>query len=384
MDLFNKSAKETQKELVLEVPPKSEGFAKEKLVGNKVEVGFEHFGQMQALISKRDITDIEYNGRNLWVTDIYGIHKKVEDIELSENFVYQFTQRIANAVSKDFNKTAPVLEAEAIVDTKEERISIRIEVIHEDKAVTGRAFCIRKTPSYARITEEGAIAEGYMTPKELVFLKNCIKAHMNIMICGEPGVGKTELAKFLSLYIPGDEKVITIEDNLEWHYKDLKPDSDCIELQVGENFNYVDAIKTCMRMSPKWMMTSEVRGSESEDYMQALSTGVTGIATIHTESALKIPGRLLNMARDRSALERMELDINSFLNIGINVRKVMTKEGNIKRMISEIVAFSEDGNASMVFLNGKLKVAELPESIREKFARFGVSNAFSDEQEWEG
>jgi hypothetical protein len=90
------------------------------------------------------------------------------------------------------------------------------------------------------------------------------------------------------------------------------------------------------------------------------------------------------MGRDRAALERMEQDINTFLNIGINVRKVMTKEGNIKRMISEIVAFSEDGNASMVFLNGQLKVAELPESIREKFARFSVSNAFSDEQEWEG
>lgn len=37
------------------------------------------------------------------------------------------------------------------------------------------------------------------------------KARMNLVFCGEPGVGKTEGIKFFSQYIPANERVITIE-----------------------------------------------------------------------------------------------------------------------------------------------------------------------------
>ncbi|MFR3808804.1 MAG: hypothetical protein ACLTX3_07610 [Lachnospiraceae bacterium] len=50
------------------------------------------------------------------------------------------------------------------------------------------------------------LEQGYFTKPILAFLKNCIKANMNLVFCGTPGAGKTELLKYLTQFIPMDEK----------------------------------------------------------------------------------------------------------------------------------------------------------------------------------
>ena len=47
------------------------------------------------------------------------------------------------------------------------------------------------------------------------------------------GAGKTECAKFFSQFIPAGERVITIEDNPEWHYSQINPGKDCVELRIN-------------------------------------------------------------------------------------------------------------------------------------------------------
>lgn len=73
-----------------------------------------------------------------------------------------------------------------------------------------------------------------------------------------PGIGKTECVKFFSQFIPANERVITIEDTLEIRYAETNPGKDCIEMKVSEDvFGYSEAIKSCLRMNPKWIMLSE-------------------------------------------------------------------------------------------------------------------------------
>ena len=85
----------------------------------------------------------------------------------------------------------------------------------------------------------------------MAFLENAVKAHMNIIMCGLPGSGKTELLKYLTRFVPDNERVITIEDNLEIHYADINPGKDAGELKVNEIlFDYTKAIKACLRQNP--------------------------------------------------------------------------------------------------------------------------------------
>lgn len=53
-------------------------------------------------------------------------------------------------------------------------------------------------------------------------------------ILREPGVGKTEGIKFFSQYIQANERVITIEDTPELHYREINPENDCVELMVSK------------------------------------------------------------------------------------------------------------------------------------------------------
>ena len=115
-------------------------------------------------------THLNYNGSDVWVEDLEkGILKT--NVKLSQAFVEQFSTRIANMVSQQFNDVNNILEAET--DT------LRISIIHPSVTNTGYSISIRKTPAVMRLTEKGMVESGYCTQEILNLLKNCIKAKMN-------------------------------------------------------------------------------------------------------------------------------------------------------------------------------------------------------------
>lgn len=333
------------------------------------KIGLEDLGPFQTYIEDSEITDIDYNGKALWVKDIYNCRKQVivEENDQMERFVQDFSQKIANITSKSFNGVNPVLEAE----TK----NLRITCVHETVAISGRSICIRKTSDIPRIIYEKAIEDGYATPDIFDFLTDCIRAKMNVVICGEPGVGKTELAKFLCQYIPDNERVITIEDNPEWHYGEINPKADCIELRVNEEFNYTKALKTCVRMNSDRIMLSEVRSVEAKYLIECWTGGVKGVTTLHTDDVRKIPDRILNMMPTRLDAERLENNVYESLDIGILLR-TRAQEGseqNRYRYIDQICFFERlDGEnriIPMVQDGNFIHYDKLPEGKKKKLEK---------------
>ncbi len=53
------------------------------------------------------------------------------------------------------------------------------------------------------------------TPEMVMLLEGCIKARLNMIICGGTGSGKTTLLNTLSSFIQNDQRVVTIEDAAE-------------------------------------------------------------------------------------------------------------------------------------------------------------------------
>lgn len=219
------------------------------------------YGPFLPFLRKKDVTDIDYNGRELWIRDIHNIRHKVTDEKirqrLNEEFIQSFATNVANLVGKNLTPTDNVIEAE----TEE----LRITVIHESVASTGTCICIRKTPPVQRITPKKALEEHYCEEKLLHLLANCVKAKLNMVFCGEPGVGKTECAKFLTAFIPPEQKVITVEDTKEVHYREINPEKDCVELKVNEYFSYNDAMTEVLRhdTEPCHVIRSTFHGSKA-------------------------------------------------------------------------------------------------------------------------
>jgi pilus assembly protein CpaF len=226
-----------------------------------------------------------------------------------------------------------------------------------------------------------------MTAETLDFLKNCVIAGMNMVFAGNPGVGKTECARFLSNYIPKDMRVITIEDTPEWHYSKMNPDSDCVEITVGKNLDYTKAIKTCMRLNPKWMILSEARSVEVLSLIEGFSTGVKGMTTLHTDDVRNVPDRILNMAAQKRDEDRLLADIYTFVDIAVLIKRkeVRNEHGlnEVKRYVDQVAFFSREGKDNLIHIiveDGVFYSDRIPMSLKKIFNDRGI--AMGEEGDW--
>lgn len=329
----------------------------------------EDFGPLQKYVTDNNITDIDFNGTDLWLTDINNKHWKDTETKTSPAFIRRLAQSVANSEAVEFNQKNPALEAESE--------DLRISIMHNSVAVTGTSICIRKTPKKDRITEKYALETGYCSRQVLSLLVNCIKAHMNIVICGEPRAGKTECAKFLSGFIPDGERVITIEDVMEWHYKALHPTADVIEIKVNGDFTYSDGIIASLKQNPKWLMIAETRGQEVKNLLQGFTTGVKGITTLHTDDVRKIPERMINMANDSMTASRMENNIYEFVDVGVFISMHSDGNGGQVRIIDQVAFFANDNDNKQCYVvveDGRFYRSTIPEKVQKKFRIAGIAN----------
>ncbi|MCI7321768.1 MAG: Flp pilus assembly complex ATPase component TadA [Lachnospiraceae bacterium] len=340
-----------------------------------MDLGREYFGPLWKYIANEEITDVDYNGKEVWLTNIYNERYKVSQAFVDENltpaFVEQFTQRIANVVSRQFNKQNPELEAE----TSE----LRVTIVHESVARSGRSISIRKTPPVIRLTSKKALEEHYCDQRTLAMLINCVQAKMNMIFCGMPGIGKTECVKFFSRYIPGNERVITIEDTMEIRYGETNPGKDCVEMRVSPIFDYADAIKASLRLNPKWIMLSEARSKEVKFLLESWSTGVCGMTTLHTDDVHNIPDRILNMLETRVDADRLENDIFQATDVGILIRKKKNEQNMTYRYIDQVCFFLREqgqNHTVMAVQDGKLVTRQLPGQILRRMERAGILDPF--------
>lgn len=322
------------------------------------------FGPLESYIRDENITDINFNGNTLWIDHLKKGRYSIEDFEEAD-FMKQFCFKLANYVNQPFNVTSPLLEAE----TDE----LRISIIHESIAHGGNSISIRKTPALLRITEASAVKSQYIPAPLLQFLQHAVAHHFNILVCGLPGVGKTELIKLLSTSIPEHERVITIEDTLELRYHDLHPQRDCVALKVNEHFTYANAIKASLRQRPNWILVSEVRSREVVYLLESMSTGTHILSTLHCRSASRIPYRIQQMYPGQE-IDNLQLEqvIYDAVDLGVCIRSTIDTDG-VKRYIHSVAAYFVDhGKPMQIQLYEKDRNLDfmelLPDEMKERLA----------------
>lgn len=344
----------------------------EILEKNKKEL----FSEIDEYLENDNITDIEWDGTHLWLTELgKGCYKT--DKKLSKEFINNLSIRLANIMKTNFNVQNPILEAH----TKELRISIFHETRSEEKSLT-----IRKIPTNLRYDHDILVASGTIPDELLNLLENCVKAHCNIVIGGRPHAGKTELLKYLSNFIPANEKVVTLEDNAEIHYREIHPDRKCVPFLVDDKVTYSDAIKACLRHNADWLLLSESRGPEIVELINALSTGSYCMTTIHVDGARDIPDRMYNMLGNSGDSPRFINNIYRYMDVGVMI-KADKKEN---RVVSEVGFFNRAGikkddgsytteNIYTPFYNTFEGIKDkdiLPVNIKRAFSRAKIDNPF--------
>lgn len=309
-------------------------------LGRDLYNAFRRLDLLQDLIEDQEITEIMINGtQNIFVEKkgkIYRTDKRFPSRSRLEDVI----QQIVAGANRMVNELVPIADAR-LPDGS------RVNVVLYPVALNGPVVTIRKFPT-EQITMQDLVRMGAVSDEAAGFLKMLVIAGYNIFISGGTGSGKTTLLNALSQFIPGGERVITIEDNAELQIQGV-PNLVRLEARnpnmegVGE-ITIRQLIRTALRMRPDRIIVGEVRGTETIDMIQAMSTGHRGsLSTGHSDSPRDMLRRLetmvlMGMDIPLAAIQRQ---IASAIDIIIHVGRLRDRSRKVLEIV-EVLDY-EDG-----------------------------------------
>lgn len=128
-------------------------------------------------------------------------------------------------------------------------------------------------------------------------IKGAIVQQKNIIISGKGGSGKTTLLKCIINEIP-DDRAITINEETSELFIEGK---NVIQREILENRNNDKKIdldklmRHSLVMSNDVIVVGEIKGKEMTTFLDAICTGHTGLATVHSDSAYNTINRLVTL-----------------------------------------------------------------------------------------
>ena len=137
------------------------------------------------------------------------------------------------------------------------------------------------------------IGAGSLSPAMAEFLRACISARRNILVCGAAGAGRTTVISALANAAPAGERVVSVEGVGE-----LTPArSEWISLEAN-GISGAQVIRAALQLQPDRLVIGDVSGKEAYDVVVALNASTDGaIVGVASDSAASALRRVSIMAR---------------------------------------------------------------------------------------
>lgn len=343
--------------------PERENMPLEEILNLRKEVynSIKKYDVIQEYLDDETVSEIMINGVEAIFVERGGTLFKTGKTFTSKEKLEDVIQQMVGACNRRVNEAYPI--ADARLSTGE-----RINVVLAPIALNGPIVTIRRFPK-TPITMDRLIKLGALGEDAAFFLQRLVKARYNIFISGGTGTGKTTFLNALSMYIPSDERIVTIEDSAELQLLGAtnlvrletrnKNTEGCLPIEIR------DLIKSALRMRPDRVIVGEVRGAEAVDMLQAMNTGHDGsLSTGHANSPADMLSRLETMVL--CGMDIPLYAVRSQIAGGIDIMIHLTRLRDKRRVVSEIseVEGIKDGevklNCLYRFEGGELKaVGEL-------------------------
>lgn len=301
------------------------------ILRNECYNSLKKYDVIQEFLEDEEITEIMINGTSDVFVEKGGALIKTGKAFESTEKLEDVIQQMVSGCNRSVNEASPI--ADARLSTGE-----RVNIVLNPVAINGPIVTIRRFPKNP-ITMKKLIEIGSLTEEAAEFLKKLVAAKYNIFISGGTGTGKTTFLNALSMYIPDDERIITIEDSAELQLLDAK---NLVRLETRSNstegceqISIRDLIRAALRMRPDRVIVGECRGEEAVDMLQAMNTGHDGsLSTGHANSARDMLARLETMV-----LMGMDIPlgaIRSQIESGIDIFVHLGRLRDKRRVVLEI------------------------------------------------
>lgn len=332
------------------------------------------FGPLQVLLDDDEITEVMVNGpKNIYV-ERKGKLLKAKVTFTDDDHVNRIIERIVAPLGRRIDESSPYVDAR-LPDGS------RVNAVIPPISLVGPVLTIRKFAKNP-ITVDDLITKYHsISPTAVTFLQACVKARLNIVISGGTGSGKTTLLNIVSSFIPGDERIVTIENAAELQLRQdhvVTLESRTANIEGRGAVTIRDLVINCLRMRPDRIIVGEIRGGEAIDMLQAMNTGHDGsLTTAHSNSPRDTLARLETM----SLMAGMDLPVRvireqvaSAVDVIVhqermrdgsrkvtNITEVAGMEGDVITL-TDLYVFEQSG-----FEDGKVLGELRPSGLRPKF-----------------
>jgi pilus assembly protein CpaF len=304
------------------------------------------YGPLEPFLRDDSVTEVMVNAYDRIFVERLGKIERTEAAFVDNAHLLRIIDKIVSQIGRRVDEASPMVDAR-LPDGS------RVNAIIPPLALRGPTLTIRK---FARdpYTMNDLISFGSISPKAAQFLASCVKGKLNILISGGTGTGKTTTLNAMSAFIPGDERIVTIEDAAELQLQQehvITLESRPPNIEGSGEVRIRELVRNALRMRPDRIIVGEVRGAETLDMLQAMNTGHEGsLTTIHANSPRDALSRLETLVMTAGVelpLRAIREQISSAFDLLIQISRLVdgsrriTHVTEVLRMESEVVTLQD-------------------------------------------
>ena len=261
---------------------------------------------------------------------------ELTSVVLSENEIIVLVEQLLRNTGRRLDISHPFVDA-TLPDGS------RLHAVIPDITKKWPAINIRKFGSATPNLE--LLVEKQMLDSQIAsLLKEIVGNSKNILISGTTGAGKTTFLSSLLNTLPANTRIITCEEVFELKINS----SDWVALQTREmnlesegEVSLRRLIREALRMRPDRLVLGEVRQAEALDLLIALNSGMSGMATIHANSAREAINKLMLLpllGGPNIQAEFVKKTVGQVIDFAIHLER----NQNGFRQVAEIIEISND------------------------------------------
>ncbi len=304
------------------------------------------YGPLEPFLRDDSVTEVMVNGYDRIFVERLGKIERTNAAFADNAHLLRIIDKIVSQVGRRVDEASPMVDAR-LPDGS------RVNAIIPPLSLKGPTLTIRKF-SRDPYTMNDLISFGTLSPKAAQFLAACVKGKLNILISGGTGTGKTTTLNAMSAFVPGEERIVTIEDAAELQLQQehvITLESRPPNIEGKGEVRIRELVRNALRMRPDRIIVGEVRGAETLDMLQAMNTGHEGsLTTIHANSPRDALSRLETLVLTAGVelpLRAIREQISSAFDLLVQISRLVdgsrriTNITEVLRMESETVTLQD-------------------------------------------
>jgi pilus assembly protein CpaF len=249
-------------------------------------------GPLEPLLSDAAVDEVMVNGPGEVYVERRGRIERTGVAFGGEAELMHAIERVLAPLGRRVDEASPLCDAR-LPDGS------RVNVVIPPLSLSGPCLTVR------RFRREGfslrdLVARGTLAGDVAELLALCVAARASVLVSGGTGSGKTTTLNALSGAIPGEERIVTIEDAAELRLRQrhvVRLEARPANLEGRGEVTIRQLVVNALRMRPDRIVVGEVRGAEALDMLQALNTGHDGsLTTVHANSPADALRRIETLA----------------------------------------------------------------------------------------